>query len=208
MKTLLLTSAGMNVKEEIFKVLPKPAEQTKIAHIITASKVEDDISYMEKDKAKMIEAGFEVENIDIEGKNENELRGLFQNKDIIYVQGGNTFYLLKWVKESGFDKVVRELISDGKIYIGVSAGTYIACPTIEMAYWKHQDKNIVGLTDLTGLNLIPFLAFVHYKPEYDQILKETISKCKYPVKILTDEQAILVKDNEIKLVGKGEEVKI
>lgn len=203
-----MTSAGMDVKEEILKILPKPSNQIQLAHIITASKIVGDLSYLEKENQIMRELKFDVENIDIEGKNENELRILLNNKDIIYVQGGNTFYLLKHVKASGFDKVIRELIEKGVIYIGVSAGSYIACPTIEMANWKHSDKNTIGLTDLTGLNLVPFLLSVHFKPEYILVLKREISTAKYPVKILTDEQAILIRDEEIKFVGRGEEIKI
>ena len=198
----------MNVKEEILKILPKPADQIKVAHVITASKSEKNLSYLEKENQIMRELGFNVENVDIEGKNEKELRVLLDGKDIVYVQGGNTFYLLKHVRASGFDKVVKELIGKGTVYVGVSAGSYIACPTIEMASWKNPDKNTVGLTDLTGLGLVPFLLSVHYKSEYDSILKQEISATNYPVKILTDEQAILVKDNEIKLVGRGEEIKL
>lgn len=208
MKIILLTSAGMNVKEEILKIISKPANQIKIAHVITASKVAKDLSYLEKENQIMKELGFSVEDVDIEGKNENELRILLNDKDIIYVQGGNTFYLLKHVKVSGFDKVVKELVKKGTIYIGVSAGSYIACPTIEMANWKHSDKNKFGLTDLTGLNLVPFLLSVHFKPEYAEVLKQEIATTKYPVKILTDKQAILVRDNDIKLVGRGKEIKI
>lgn len=208
MKIILLTSAGMDVREEILKILPKPANQIKIAHIITASKVEENLSYLEKENRIMRELRFDVENIDIEGKDEKELRALLNDKDIIYVQGGNTFYLLKHVKESGFDKVVKELIGKGVIYIGVSAGSYIACPTIEMAYWKYPDRNTVGLADLTGLNLVPFLLSVHFKPEYAPVLKQEISTTNYPVKILTDDQAILVKDGDVKLVGRGEEIKL
>lgn len=208
MKTILLTSAGMNVKEEILKIFPKPVSQIKIAHIITASKIEKNLSYLEKENQAMREAGFNVENIDIEGKNENELRVLFNDKDVIYVQGGNTFYLLKHVKASGFDKVVKELIEKGIIYIGVSAGSYIACPTIEMAYWKHPDKNTVGLTDLTGLSLVPFLLSVHFDPKYAKILKKEISSAKYPARILTDNQAILVRGDKVTFVGRGEEIKL
>jgi dipeptidase E len=208
MKVLLLTSAGMRVKEEILKILPKPANQIKIAHIITAAKVENDISYLVRDKQQMIKAGFQVEDIDIAGQSEEQIRESLKDKDIIYVQGGNIFYLLRCVRESGFDRVVKELISQGILYIGVSAGSYIACPTIEMALWKHQDRNNFGLTDLTGLNLVPFLVSVHYKSEYRQILKEMVGKSKYPVKILTDEQMLLVRGDEVKLVGKGREVKV
>jgi len=208
MRTLLLTSAGMKVEEEIIKILPKPAYQIKLAHIITASKKEVNTSYVDKDTEKMKRIGFQIENIDIEGKTENELRELLKSKDAVYVQGGNTFYLLRCIRESGFDKLIKELLNRGVIYIGVSAGSYITCPTIEMASWKHRDNNIVNLKDLTGLNLVPFLLSVHYKPEYEQNIKEAIAKTTYPVKILTDEQAILVKDNKIKLVGRGKEINI
>lgn len=208
MKTILLTSAGMNVKDEILKILPKPADQIKLAHIITASKAEKNTAYVEKDRKAMQEAGFQVEDIDIEGKNENELWESLKDKDIVYVQGGNTFYLLKYIKESGFDKVIKELIERGVIYVGVSAGSYVACPTIEMSSWKRQDRNIVNLTDLSALNLVPFLLSVHYKPEYEEILQREIPKAKYPVRILTDDQAILIQGDKVELVGKGEEIKI
>ncbi|MFA4880715.1 MAG: hypothetical protein WC650_03785 [Candidatus Doudnabacteria bacterium] len=89
MKTLLLTSAGMKMlrmsfandilKEEILKLLPRPANQIKLAHITTASKAEDDISYVKKDSQIMADVGFHVQEIDIEGKNEDELRMSFAN---------------------------------------------------------------------------------------------------------------------------------
>ena len=208
MKTMLLTSAGMQVKEEILKILPKPANQIKVAYIVTAAKGEQDSSYVKEDALKMKEMGFEVEEVDVEDKDENDLRILLSGKDVIYVQGGNTFYLMKYVKESGFDKVVKELIEKGVIYIGVSAGSYIACPTIEAANWKHADKNIVNLKDLTGMNLVPFLLSAHFNPEYAEVLKQEIAATKYPVKILDDNQAILIIDENIKLVGRGKEIKL
>lgn len=92
--------------------------------------------------------------------------------------------------------------------MGASAGSYVACPTIEMALWKHQDKyDHCGLTDLTGMNLVPFLMSVHYVPEFHDLLKEKTSNSNYLTRILTDEQAILVKDDEVKLLG-GEEIKL
>lgn len=206
MKTLLLTSGGMEIKNEILKILPKPAHHIKVAHIITAAKVEENNSYIEDDTRIMRDLGFDMEDIDIEGKTENELRILLERKDMVYVNGGNTFYLLKQVRASGFDRIIKDLISKGVVYIGVSAGSYIACPTIEMASWKHADRNTVGLKDLTALNLVPFLVSAHFKSEYIPTLKKEISRCTFPVRILTDEQAILVKDDNIQLVGIGEEI--
>lgn len=35
--TLLLTSAGMTVADEIYKILPKPINEIKLVHIVTAA---------------------------------------------------------------------------------------------------------------------------------------------------------------------------
>ncbi|MFA6436753.1 MAG: Type 1 glutamine amidotransferase-like domain-containing protein [Candidatus Paceibacterota bacterium] len=209
MQTILLTSSGKFLTDGDLSFLPKPITQMKIAYITTASKGVSDISYLERHRKRMKELNYNFKEIDIEGKNEQELEDILKNKEIIHVEGGNTFYLLKVVLESGFDKVIKELVRNGIIYIGSSAGSYIACPTIEMATWKHQDKyNHYGITDFTALNLVPFLVTAHYKPEYQELLKEKIKTSKYPVRILTDEQAILVQDEEVKLVGNGKEIKL
>jgi dipeptidase E len=204
MKTILLTSAGMNMRDEIVKILPKPAGQIKLAHITTASKVEEDISYVENERAIMIELGLQVEEIDIEGKGENELREMLADKDVIYVQGGNTFFLLKCVCESGFDKVVKELIEKSVIYIGVSAGSIIAGPTIETAGWKGTDgdSNDVGIEDFSGMNLVDFNVFVHYQEKYREAVESESQTSKYPVKTLTNDQAVLVRDGEVKFIEK------
>ena len=207
MKTMLLTSAGMNVKEEILKILPKPPKELKLTHITTASIDEKNKDYFHKETQIMKELGFQVTEADISGMTEGKVRKLLKDTNIIYIQGGNTYYLLKSIKESGFDKVVKELLEKGVIYIGVSAGSYVAGPTIEQADWIHE-HNRFGLTDLTAMNLVPFLLMVHYVPEYKSILKEKIQKSKYEFKILTDDQAILVKGDNYKLVGKGPEINI
>lgn len=206
MKTLLLTSAGTQVKEEILKILPRSPHEMKLVYITTASSTEEEKEYVQKDRKSLLAMGFQVNDFDIVDKKESEVRKFLNRKDIIYVQGGNTFYLLQEVRKSGFDKIVKELINRGKIYIGVSAGSYITCPTIEMANWKISDKNIVNLTDLSGLNLIPFLLSVHYEPKYKNVLREEIAKSKFQVKILTDEQALLIKGDDVTLVGKGPEI--
>lgn len=89
---LLLTSVGMSVKDGIIRILPRPAKQLKRAHIITASKPELNRNYMVKDKRGMKNLDFDVEDIDIEGKNEKELREILKEKDVICVQGGNIFF--------------------------------------------------------------------------------------------------------------------
>ncbi len=207
MKTLLLTSQGFKVKDEILKILPKPPAEIRVAHIITASRLSNHPKWRDDEKELMIKLGFTVEDIDVFGKNESDLFSLLQDKDIVYVQGGDPYYLLKYVKQSGFDNVVKELIQQGKIYIGCSAGTYIACPTIEMALWKKPLRNTHGLAgNESGMNLVPFLVSVHYESKYHDAVKQGIEHTKYPVKVLHDNQALLIKDDSVELVGDTNEI--
>ena len=208
-QTLLLTSAGMRMQDEILKLLPKSPAQTKLAHIITASNEVSPHPWRDNDKKAMLKLGIQVEDIDIKGKTESELRLILKGKDVIYVQGGSPYYLLKHVKESRFDKVVKDLVNKGILYIGASAGSYIACPTIEQALWKKPRRNRHGLIDKEpAMGLIPFLIVAHYEPKFKKDVETGITKTKYPVRVLTDDQAILIKDGKEKLVGKGREIKL
>lgn len=204
---LLLTSAGMRVKTEILKILPGPPSEIKLAHIITATTIFAKAPWRDRDKKSMLDTGFQVEDIDIVGKNEEELYRILKNKDIIYVQGGDPYYLLKCVKESGFDHAVKELIAQGKLYVGVSAGTYIACPTIEQALWKNPKRKKHGLrANETAMGLVPFLITVHYEESMKEKIKKGMKNTSYQARILTDDQAILVKNGKEMFVGRGIEV--
>ncbi len=207
MKKLLLTSQFKNMAKELEAILPKAADELTVAFIPTAADVYDEKPWMYADRDVLTGLGLNVYDLSIKGKTKSELEEALNKADIIFVAGGNTFYLLDAARKSGFVEVVSKLVEKGVIYIGSSAGSYIACPTIEAAGWKNQDKNIIGMADFTALNLVPFILFVHYKPEHNELLKQEMPKTKYPVRILNDQQAILVLDNEYKFVGQGEEIK-
>lgn len=160
MKKLLLASNGSFAIEGM-KLLFDDLGQIKLAYITTASKGVDNLDYLKRHKEKMENLGINFEEIDIEGKNESDLKEILKYKNAVYVEGGNAYYLLKSVRESGFEKVIKELIEKGVAYIGSSAGAYLACPTIEMATWKPKQKNRFGVTDLIALNLVPFLVTAH-----------------------------------------------
>jgi len=208
MKKLLLSSNGSFVIEKGLKLLFEDISKIKLAYITTAGNGSSDKTYLEVHKGLLKKEGYNFDELDIEGKNESELRESLKNKDAVYVEGGNTFYLLKAVRESGFDKVIKELIEKGVPYIGSSAGSYITCPTIEMSTWKKpgEEKERFGVIDLTGMNLVPFLVKAHYVPEQAELLKEKISQSQYQTKILRDGQAILVDGDDYKLVGEGGEI--
>ena len=207
MKTLILTSSGSFITaHNVDHFLPKKITDCKIAYIITASKKVDDVSYIERHQQKMDELNFSYTKIDIAGKNEDELKKALDGHDIVMVEGGNTFYLLKAVRESGFENVIKELIENGVVYVGSSAGSYITCPSIVMATWSNRGFDRCGITEYSAMNLVPFLIKAHYTPDMLETLKEKVNDLQYPMRVLNDDQAILVQDGEVQLLGGGDEI--
>lgn len=53
-----------------------------------------------------------------------------ENADVVIVGGGNTFQLLKESRERGLLAPIVDVVKRGALYIGWSAGSNLACPTI------------------------------------------------------------------------------
>ena|SRR6185295_530660 len=85
-------------------------------------------------------------------------RRLAQDAEAVFTGGGNTFRLLKTLQESGLLPVLRERALAGMPYLGSSAGTNIAAPTIRTT----NDMPIVEPASFEALALIPFQINPHY----------------------------------------------
>ncbi len=119
----------------------------------------------------------------------------------IYIGGGNTFKLLKEIKENKFDK---ELAKFKGIIFGGSAGAIIFGRNIETAEWGNiKDKNKVKLRDLNCLNLINgYNIKAHYlKKEKDETIR-FVKKTKTPIIALPEDSGIYFDGREIKPINK------
>lgn len=184
-----------------------PKDQMKIGYIITASKTARDPSWFNKTRQTIKENGYDIEDFDIEGKNKDEIKNFFKDKNVVHIEGGNTFYLLKAIRETGFAETFKELLDEGKVYIGTSAGAYIMCPSIEVANWDDTGRDRFGIDDFTALNYVPFVLKVHYTDEQEEKVRNNLPNLKYPLRILRDGQGILVQNGDYTFVG-GEETVI
>jgi len=81
-----------------------------------------------------------------------------EQAEAIFVGGGNTFRLLRTLYERELLDAIRARAELGTPYIGASAGTNIACPTIRTT----NDMPIVETPTLAALGLVPFQINPHY----------------------------------------------
>ncbi|MCR9387730.1 dipeptidase PepE [Vibrio metoecus] len=82
-----------------------------------------------------------------------------EDADAFIVSGGNTWGLNKQLHDLGLVRPLRQaILKSNKLYVGWSAGTNIACPTIRTT----NDMPIVSAAILPALNLVPFQINPHY----------------------------------------------
>jgi len=205
MQTLLLLSHGKFLANNLPDILGVPTAGLKVVHITTAGKgARVDMSPYWLTVHQNLEGhGCLVDDLDIEGLDEETLRNILKEYQAIFVNGGNVFYLLRAMRACNFEKVLKELLSEGLIYMGASAGAYVACPTIEVAAWD-TSRNTFDLTDFSGFNFVPYLIKAHYRPDMIDLIKEKSKTLTYPIRILSDDQAILVKDGISHFLGDNE----
>ncbi|MGO1592520.1 dipeptidase PepE [Ancrocorticia sp.] len=78
--------------------------------------------------------------------------------EAIYVGGGNTWRLLRMVQRLDLLAPLDESVRTGTPYLGASAGTNLACPTIRTA----NDMPIVEPDSFDALGLVDFQINPHY----------------------------------------------
>lgn len=205
---LLLASKEKFLLEKGYDLLDIPRANLKIGFINTAFKVVQDeeyIKYMREYFDLMELSGIDFKQFDIEGKTKEEILYFFSNRNVIQVGGGNIFYLLKAVRESGFDEILKELLDSDLDYIGCSSGSYLMCPTVEIGGWK-ASRNRYGVTDFTALGYVPFLIKCHYTDDQKEKVLEKMQGLKYPLRVLRDDEAFMAENGQCTFVG-GTETK-
>lgn len=85
-------------------------------------------------------------------------RAAIRAAEAVFVGGGNTFRLLKWLQDEGLLGPIRDRAAEGMPYVGSSAGTNVAAPSIRTT----NDMPIVQTANLLSLGLVPYQINPHY----------------------------------------------
>lgn len=81
-----------------------------------------------------------------------------QKAEAIVVGGGNTWQLVRMLHDLKLMNPIREKVFNGTPYIGWSAGSNVACPTLQTT----NDMPIVDPLGFNCIGLIPFQINPHY----------------------------------------------
>jgi dipeptidase E len=127
--------------------------------------------------------------------------------DAVFVGGGNTFLLLDRLVATGMRNAIRDRVLAGMPYVGASAGSNVAGPTIRTT----NDMPIVEPPSFEALGLVPFQINPHYidrDPDSthqgetrEQRLQEYLTQNEGPVVALREGAMLRVEDDVVRLRG-------
>lgn len=180
----------------------KPTD-TKVLFISTAANVYQDKWFMEADRNWFIENKFQLTEFDLVNKSGSDVDSALSEVDLVYLSGGNTFYLLEHINKSGFDAVLKDQLKHGLIYAGGSVGAVVAGMSIEAAKEFDDPHEAPDLTNYTAMQLINLSILPHYgNPKYQDRYQKAFktSTDSSPILTLTDSQALVVKDNHYQII--------
>lgn len=204
MKRMFLVSMFQTVSN-LLKTIEPDLKNKTVTYIPTASKVETLGFFVKISKWKLKRLGLAVDELEVSEASYEMIVSKLEKNDIIYVTGGNTFYLLQELRRTGADKILIREIEKGKLYIGESAGAIIAAPDIGYSAKMDRTEKAPDLREYSGLNLIDFYVVPHYKNwEMGKAAEEIIHTYSnsLDLKIIRDTQAILVEDKKVRILDK------
>lgn len=114
--------------------------------------------YTERARAAFAAMGYELTSVHAAADPLDAIR----RAEAIVVGGGNTFHLLLRLDETDLLDAIRARVAAGVPYIGWSAGSVIACPTIRTT----NDMPIVEPPTLAALGAVPFQINAHYTDQH------------------------------------------
>ncbi|BBM53176.1 peptidase S51 dipeptidase E [Leptotrichia trevisanii] len=203
MKNMILTSSLYESIELVKKFLDKNTESKKILFIPTATNVDEYKKYIHLTQKAFEDFGYEVENFDISIFSEEIAKEKLSQAKIVFISGGNTFYLLQELKRKNLTSYLKERIENGLLYIGESAGSVIAAPDIEYASIVDDKTLATELDDYTGLNLVDFYIVPHFEEEpFVESSRNTVElyKDKLDLKLINNKEAILIENNNFTII--------
>lgn len=218
MKRLYLLSSfrGKGVAElvmdDIEQKIGKSGERVRVLYITTAGNLhpKDRRDWIDEGREILEKRGWKVVDYDIAGKTSEQVLEAVNDVEVVFVQGGNNFYLLKQMQECGFEVLIKDALERGKVYIGESAGSIVCAKDIAAQRYMSADAlgEVPGMKDFRGLGLVNFLVKPHWNREgvkrekFKKFLRENPEEffsITQPIICLNDNQLVYVEGENFQI---------
>jgi dipeptidase E len=215
---LLLTSAGLyneSIAGAFLDLVGLPRDKVHIAFIPTAANVEEgDKGWLIDDYTRLKNQNFGcIDIVDISALPEEIWLPRIQAANVIIVGGGNTYYLMAWLKKSRLARMLPGLL-ENRVYVGTSAGSIVATMNLKMSSsQKSFAKRVTRIEDDRGMGFVNFHISPHLNAEYfPEATMENLRKFAVdipePIYALDDDSAVMVNGRDIKVISEGKWMKI
>jgi dipeptidase E len=166
---LFLSSLAVSADHlpQFVELVGKDPKQTKLGLIENAADVEAGPKpWVEEHRKTLQDHGFQIESIDLTTFTDGQpgLKDKLADQDVIWIGGGNTYYLRYLLSKTGADLIITELVNKGTVYGGGSAGAIVAGPTLNH-FQAADDPKLSPELILTGLELTDVVIVPHMDSE-------------------------------------------
>lgn len=203
MNLLLLSINSGAVPDFLAQCTGKQPRQIRLGYITDAA---EGMPFAAVEREGVEALGYDVIDICARRSTAEDFASLLDTLDAIYVAGGETFVLLEALRSNGTGDLLADRVRTGLPYIGCSAGSIIAGPTITPAELMDDRESAPGLLSDDGLNLIDKVVIPHadgqlppYPPELIERIISTYGD-RYPLLTLRDDQALWVTSDTSKVI--------
>ncbi len=213
---LYLSSFDLGDRPEELVALAGAARRAAIILNALDNRPKARADWLKDQTGKLTGLGFSVVELDLRtyfGK-PDRLETFLGGIDLVWINGGNTFILRRAMKQSGFDRLIKNAVAGNAIvYAGFSAAAVIASGCLRGLELTDDPQDVPPGYDAAvvwdGLGFVPFALAVHFKsdhPESDSVDREIAfyEGNGIPYRTLRDGEVLIVHDGRERIVGSRE----
>jgi dipeptidase E len=203
---LFLASQGIPDIKALHELVGKAPAETHVVMIANAFDNAEPIKrskYLSVSRQALERAGYRAREIDLRNYHDSpDIAAELDRTDLIWVTGGNTFYLRYLAKMSGLEKALPHYLARG-VYGGESAGAVLMGETLHGIEILDDPKESPEVFH-DALGIVDFSVIPHWQTaSYQKWLQDCYDEMKTytrEVVTLTDRQAIIIDGEERRLV--------
>jgi dipeptidase E len=127
--------------------------------------------------------------------------------DLVYLAGGNPYYLLQRVRDTGADAVIEEMVEAGRPIIGSSAGALLLGRSLNAVPIFDNSVPDLGCKDTDALRLVPFTVLPHtnrWKARFADYAARVATAgmlCRSEILEIADDEGLLIDGETVTRIG-------